>query len=320
MRAIRFSKDKYIYFVESTSLKIGQVDKEQYVLYNGMRRDFKLGCVKYCSDNLSSDYLIELEWNYGESDVSLDIYIPQKSLIVGAVNEDVIYQGSKYNINIDYSENITLRLKRKKRKRYDKIVISPIEDIDIDKKDSDLESNIVGSYKDKKTKQTGAEELDEIDNLRNILDKSDNAVYIGRGAGREVYNISDCNIRSLHKQDGDIIKVAISEDSIEDNRRELQTWQTVKGTELEQYFCPITNFGSNHRYIVMEKAQVFDEFDTTKIGDDLFDRWVKWSDELDDKISKNTSLPTRDISYDNIGIYNGRQVLVDYPFGADIEM
>jgi len=245
----------------------------------------------------------------------------QDSLFTKYVNaaRDLSDRISNDNINIDYSENITLRLKRKKRKRYDKIVILPIEDIDIDKKDSDLESNIVGSYKDKKTKQTGAEELDEIDNLRNILDKSDNAVYIGRGAGREVYNISDCNIRSLHKQDGDIIKVAISEDSVEDNRRELQTWQTVKGTKLEQYFCPITNFGSNHRYIVMEKAQVFDEFDTTKIGDDLFDRWVKWSDELDDKISKNTSLPTRDISYDNIGIYNGRQVLVDYPFGADIE-
>lgn len=320
MKVIRVSKGKYIYFIESTSLKIGQMDeKNQYVLYDGMKKDFKLGCTRHCRSSLSSDYLLELDWEYTDNGVSLSTYIPKGSIIVGAINEYVINQGSRHNINIDYSDDTVLRVKRSNQKEYDKIHISPIKNIDVDKTDKELENNIVGPYKDEKITQTGAEELDEIDNLRNILYKSDNAIRIGRGAGREAYDISECNIRFLDDKDGNIIKVAINEDAVKYNKRELQTWQTAKGTKLEEYFCPITNFGSDHKYIVMEKAKVFDEFDISETDDDLFDKWSKWSDKLEENINKHTSLPTRDICYDNIGIYNDRHVLIDYPFGGFIE-
>lgn len=188
-----------------------------------MKNDFKLKCIKHCRRRSDSDYLIKLNWSYNKNGVSLDVHIPKGSIVIGAINDNIIYEGDILNKNIDYGEDIVLKIKNKSTGKYDDIHISPKRDVNVDKSDDELKNNLVGPYENTKITQTGAEELDEQDNLMSILDKLSNVEKIGRGGFRSVYDISEVNIDFLHKKDGNIIKVAMHKRSLKQNRREVQT-------------------------------------------------------------------------------------------------
>lgn len=319
MNTLRFSYKEYIYFIESTKLKIGRENNSDdcYILYDSMKNDFKLKCIKHCRRRSDSDYLIKLNWSYNKNGVSLDVHIPKGSIVIGAINDNIIYEGDILNKNIDYGEDIVLKIKNKSTGKYDDIHISPKKDVNVDKSDDELKNNLVGPYENTKITQTGAEELDEQDNLMSILDKLSNVEKIGRGGFRSVYDISEANIDFLHKKDGNIIKVAMHKRSLKQNRREVQTWQTVKGTDLEKYFCPITNFGSDYTFIVMKKAKVFNDLEEKE--DKNYEEWARKSDDIQSMINKFSRISSYDIAYDNIGKYNGNYVLIDYPFGANLD-
>lgn len=318
MKALRLFYKEYIYFIESTSLKIGREEGNDscYVLYDGTRNKLNLKCIKHSRERSQSEYIIKLNWVYNETGITLDVHIPEGSIIVGAINDNVIYEGNIFQKDIKYNKDITLKIKNKSTQKYDSISLCPKKDINIDKSDDELKSNLVGPYENEKITQKGAEDIDEKNNLLSILNKLNSVQKVGRGGFRSVYNISNADIDFLHEADGDIIKVAMYQKSLEQNKREVQTWQTVKGTDLEKYFCPITNFGPNYKYVIMKKARDFTNVENKK---DNYEKWSTKSDDLESMVNKFSKLSTYDISYDNIGEYNGNYVLIDYPFGANLE-
>lgn len=147
-----------------------------------------------------------------------------------------------------------------------------------------------------------------------ILEETDGVEYINDGGYRNVYYDKENTVRATHtKIDGNIIKVGRHAGGVTANRKEVQTWQAVKGSEIEKYFCPITNIGPDHRYIVMK----FAGSEVTTID----------SNRLDTILSKSIYNHTNeqvthglDISSSNIGIFDGRPVMIDYPYGGNFEI
>lgn len=154
----------------------------------------------------------------------------------------------------------------------------------------------------------------DIDMLLN-LDQLEGINKIGYGGYRRAFNIKDATSNlEIHNADGDILKVASNRDGIKTNKREFQTWQAVKGTELEKYFCPITNRDPNYRYIIMRNASKDRELTNDQV------------ERLKSNIKQNISedivdipgVHKLDIRSGNIGIYDGRKVLIDYPYGGSL--
>lgn len=185
------------------------------------------------------------------------------------------------------------------------------------------ENKTIGNYLNK--------DINDLSNIVNILQKSESARYLGKGGSRIVFKIKDkSDFGFLKDYDGSIIKVARYNHNIHTNRRENQTWQGVKGTQIEKYFCPITNHGPEHKYIVMREA---------KCVRDRSEKYKKMADHISNNIKKSIKIPEEfeydpnkydllesmirydyDVTADNIGEYKDRCVLVDYPFGALIKI
>lgn len=147
------------------------------------------------------------------------------------------------------------------------------------------------------------------------LDKLAGIDKIGSGGYRRVFNITD-NISNLNSNNikGEIVKVALNRDGIKTNKREFQTWQAVKGTELEQYFCPITNRGPNYRYIIMKDASKDRELTDDQVNE--FKSIIK--QYISEDIVDIPGIHKLDIRSSNIGTYNGQKVLIDYPYGGSL--
>lgn len=94
-----------------------------------------------------------------------------------------------------------------------------------------------------------------------------------------------------------VIKIPTTKGGITSNKREFQIWQTVKGSELEKYFCPVLNRGSEFRYIVMEKR----------------DNFVP-ENEIEPTINHGF-----DLGYDNIVEHENIPGLIDYTHRANFE-
>lgn len=133
------------------------------------------------------------------------------------------------------------------------------------------------------------------------------------GAFRDAYKIISSEFGSKYK--GCIVKMAQNSRAVEANRAEFHTWMAVSGTELEKYFCPILHRSEKFEFIIMERADVEStDHDTSR----------RLGQEIRSKTDLTTSpirLQSRlDIKSSNVGIYNERPVMVDYPWGGNFEI
>lgn len=136
---------------------------------------------------------------------------------------------------------------------------------------------------------------------------------IGSGCFRTVYSIQSDEFGSQYK--GKVLKVAKSKQGRQANSAEMRTWMTVKGTELEKYFCPIYDRSDDFQFIIMEKVKT----DGLGISDsrELRQEITARIDDVDIPVDSQNFL---DIKASNMGVYNNRLVMVDYPYGASFEV
>ena len=125
---------------------------------------------------------------------------------------------------------------------------------------------------------------------------------IGSGKSRHVYKIISDRFGPTNH--GDVVKFAKSEEDKKTNRREMQTWMAVQGTEVDNYFCPIVDRDSDYRWIMMKFARPVDS-DGMSHG---------FSFELENKLDVDI-----DAHRTNIGEHTTRgNVLIDYPLGGKV--
>lgn len=149
--------------------------------------------------------------------------------------------------------------------------------------------------------------MDSIDGITEIED--------GRGVMRKAYEVVDgSEIDLIGFKEGNVIKVALNQKGRKANRREFQAWQVVnQKPELRQYFCPLIHHGCSFKYVVMEYAEPF----RNKRDVNIIDRFQNEiernvdNDMIDAPVSQGL-----DIYEDNVGKYEGRIVLIDYPYGG----
>lgn len=153
-------------------------------------------------------------------------------------------------------------------------------------------------------------------NLLLNLDQFDNVYLIGTGGYRRAFKISG-KVPELDDSFVDkVVKVAFDMKGVESNKREHQTWQAVKSIgidELQSLFCPIVDRGPSYRYIVMEDAS--EGFVTNEKVDEIKSTIKKYMDSNSVDIPGSHNL---DIRSGNIGEYDGRKVLLDYPYGGSL--
>lgn len=145
--------------------------------------------------------------------------------------------------------------------------------------------------------------------------KGEHLTEMDDGVHRDVYRINSSKFdNSYMSYKGRIVKI---DKNLEANTSEVQTWQYVKGTKFEKFFCPIRDMSRDKRIIVMDKVDVLD-WGSNK-GREI-------ADEIKEIIKEDMDLHSQNIKQDhgldihakNIGYHNdyGRYVLIDYPWGA----
>jgi hypothetical protein len=151
-------------------------------------------------------------------------------------------------------------------------------------------------------------------NLYALVGKDIVRIDQDKGSYRKVYKIIN-NIEDTTSYKNCVLKYAKNEQGKIENKREFETWQAVKGTEVEKYFCPIKNTIPQNNFIIMESAKVrnYDSSDALSLKKEM-----KRDVNLDNIDRDNGS----DIHYQNIGYYppRDRLVLIDYSWGADFDM
>lgn len=187
----------------------------------------------------------------------------------------------------------------------------PLTMIDISLLDGRLEDKSIPSAYDSDSNM-------HYKDVSKILEMSPDADRIGQGQFRDVYRINQgCFDFASEAKDGSIVKIARLERGVKANRSEMQTWQAVKSTDSRPLFCPITSIGPDHTYIIMEKAT-----NIGSLGVEIIDKvsqTVEKSFNADiEKYDGNHPLAMSgwDVKKSNVGIHNGKPVLVDYPYGG----
>lgn len=221
---------------------------------------------------------------------------------------------------------IRIFLKEENKKKSIRIDIKSVktEQEENDDNRNGYADNLLNAYSDREIGSSLDSDISEDQRIKSKLKKDPDTIHIDRGFTRSVFKITKSSKYSNFITDGDgqILKLAVglNRGSLQDNKKEVQTWQAVKGTDLEQYFCPITSFGPNYRYIIMKEANV--EKSNKTMADnikDVLDRKCEVPDDAEaEDISESKMSYKYDIRPDNIGFYNGNPVLIDYPFGAKI--
>lgn len=232
----------------------------------------------------------------------------------------------KYEELSEKDKPIRLFLRQESEKKSIRIDIQSVNEREDDSKEQDkYVDNLINAYSDKEIGSILDSNIDEDKRIKSKLKKDPDTIRIDRGFSRVVFKITENSKYSnfMLEGDGKILKLAVGLDraSLKENKKEVQTWQAVKGTDLEQYFCPITSFGPDYRYIIMEEANV--KRSNKEMADnirDILDKKCKVPDDAEaEDISQSKMSYEYDIRPDNIGIYNGNPVLIDYPFGAKIK-
>jgi serine/threonine protein kinase len=147
------------------------------------------------------------------------------------------------------------------------------------------------------------EELDDIKGLERL----------GIGTARMVYRIKTDRYGSKYK--GKVVKKAIptpDNSAKKDNKREVQTWMTVKGNEnMVKHFCPIREFAQDYSWLVMDYAKPvkFSGIRSKKKKHEI-KKLIKF-------IREQKDLDIDNKNKDNIGMHKELGiVLIDYPYGA----
>ena len=234
-------------------------------------------------------------------------------------NELIVRNGDSGSIDILSSiDNLKIYL-RSDNENQDILSITLKSDTIADKNYSEdnIKNTMYSMYQGDNPNLETVEKDDEYSldlNLLLNLDKLDNVRMIDTGGYRRAFKVTgkipdlDCNFVDK------VVKVAIDMDGIESNKREFETWQVVKSiSELRPYFCPITDRGPKYRYIVMEDAST--DHITNKKVDDIHSVITEYIDSNSVNIPGSHNL---DIRPNNIGEYNGKKVLIDYPFGGSL--
>ena len=145
------------------------------------------------------------------------------------------------------------------------------------------------------------------------------SIYANRvvnGSQRTVYKVDASAVDMLDENGGSIVKVAHNEKGVRANRHEMQAWQSVKSTEYRKFFCPITSIGPSHKYVVMKEA---DMDGISHMGTSDFRKEVTNTLDVDNSVDNVSPMGDGwDIFSANVGMYEGRPVLVDYPYGGNI--
>lgn len=133
-----------------------------------------------------------------------------------------------------------------------------------------------------------------------------------KGSYRKVYRIVG-DIEDTTNYKNCVLKYAKNEQGKLENTREFQTWQAIKGTKIEKYFCPIKNTSPKNDFIIMEYAQTDNcsPSDASSLREEL-------RNELN---TYNVDRPNgADIGSRNIGYYppRDRLVLIDYSWGLTL--
>lgn len=130
---------------------------------------------------------------------------------------------------------------------------------------------------------------------------------LGSGLRRDVYRINTNRFGSMYK--GKVVKYANDSKNIKDNEREFQTWMAVKGTSLEENFCPVRDRSKNYEFIIMDYARPIESFVRSDYSD------------FKDKITSEMAMETIfDFHGGNVGYHKEfGLVMVDYPFGGKFE-
>lgn len=159
-----------------------------------------------------------------------------------------------------------------------------------------------------------SDSISKAEKIRDFLHKDPEAIDINEGGSRTAFKVNNPDKHNfLYENDGCIVKV-VSRDDNNDNRMEFQTWQAVKGTQYEKYFCPIRNTSPNYSFIIMESVDI----DSAN----NIEHTMEIKSNIREIINRS-EIPNRgfDIHSKNIGYHakRDRAVLVDYPYGANFQ-
>lgn len=238
------------------------------------------------------------------------------------INNYTIPPGESSVYNIDDDSFLKIKITESSEQIYPALDVK-FDYVNYDKENSGSGKDLLNPYKDNDNLNNKKfEDIDDITKIEYTLSRKLGANQIDAGVFRTVYDISDVDLSFHIESDGDIIKLAKDERSIDANKKETQTYQAVKGTEIEKFFCPITNIGPDHKYIVMKKAQISDnEINSvsenyTAIGEHK--TYVGLIEDILNTAIIDPNGSVSDICEKNLGEYKGRNVIIDYQFGGNI--
>lgn len=310
MDKLKFAfEDKLYYLEEGDTLGFycDYDEYDKYVVYNGKR--YHLTTYNWFGKRRGGR--CPIRFNY--EDETLNIKLSENAENILDVGDHIIRPNNyvNYNINNDSSFDIYVTESEDSSCGF----VLDIEAVYSESVDNNIDKNRLKTYNN-----NGYTDPDNKKEIDYILTKELGAEVIGEGSYRTAYDISNIDPEFLQDKDGDIIKVAKEKES---NRSEVQTYQVIKGTELERFFCPITNIGPGHKYIVMQKADM-------SIGEikDVIEEYPAIDSNLKDPVNIIRNIlqtaiidphgKVGDIRDDNIGYYKGDPVVLDYQFGGGI--
>lgn len=150
--------------------------------------------------------------------------------------------------------------------------------------------------------------LDIAGELERVINsvRNEHLTKIGSGLNRNVYRINTDKFGDQYK--GKVVKYAQRKSTIQDNRREFQTWMSVKGTRLEEKFCPIRDRSQNFEFLIMDYARPDSTYKRGGIEDtqEKIENEFKLGDGIHDLHDANFGY------HDKYGL-----VVIDYPWGGD---
>lgn len=308
-------------------LNLYNKDGSNYVEYNS--EEIPIINKPKLPDIEQQTYPITIEYQF-RNDLKVGINDYCEYQVINPEHSQIVNSGSISTLNIDSPDEIDIYIKNCSNET-DKVMTIKIRYEDFDKNieydRNEIKNKINDPYIDKTNKNVFTESDNK--NEENVFHYSDLEIindvdylqeidYIDGGSYRLVYKIKHPNALDLSKSYKDnVIKIARSPKGIVANRKEFETWSVVRSNQtLKKYFCPIVHKGPEFKYIIMNEGDIIssksDIVEKMKSREDI-ENTVR---EAISGIETPTGGDAFDIKYSNIAEYDGRPVLVDYPYGG----
>lgn len=321
--------DMEFIFTEGSFIEFFSENDKNYILYNGEKYRISNGYDLPQNQNniriksrIEDEISITLSNNHnysvsfddrediiypGESDSQfLSLFGEPATVYIHNTNESPI-DNLQLNFVGEYTEDIINKNEDKVKDQFKNMYDDNTEIETIKSKDTIIDENNMKHYTD----------LEILSNVEKINCLSN----IGSGSFRDAYKILDSKELDINvKNENVILKVSKNKDGIKSNKQEFKTWQAVKGTELEQYFCPVYNRGPEFKYIVMQEVEDLTDIDNEKCREITENLRENINENINTENIDAPVVNDLDIYRSNIGIKNnGDPVLLDYPYGANFE-